>query len=371
MSVATRPIPRTASLPRLSAALSGDVLRRVERGVQVATAVHVVVATALLALICGVSEDWWLSAALSYLPRAPYLVFALAIVPAVIVHKWTLAVANCLCGLLIAGPVMGLCVPIGGSDHGKAESATDSLLVLTCNIQNGDSDLPLLLAEISDLRPDVVAIQEAKRGADVLDDHFAGWHTVDVGEFWVASRHPVRLIDECDAEATRRTTAIACEIVGPTQTWLLCDVHLSTARHGLTQLRWHSPLSGAGVDDLRWRQWERRLESEETLKFVSRYSDRPMIVLGDFNTPTSSSLFGDVWGGWQSAFDVAGYGYGFTSPCNTGRMWPPNTPWLRIDHILCDSGWRVHAAGIGRSAGSDHRLLWSRVSIDEELGDRN
>ena len=327
-----------------------------------ATVAHVIVAAGLLVLLCGVSEDWWVSAALSYLPRAPYLVFSLAIVPALILRRWGAAATNGLCGLVIAGPVMGLCAPVESPDGPVRTTGTVSRVVLTCNIQNGDSDLPTLLAEIDALAPDAVALQETQRSGDALDEHFAEWHTVHVGEFFVASRAPVRLIDQCLAEATRRPTAILCEVDGPDGAWLLCNVHLSTARPGLTKLRWHSPLSGEGVDDLRWRQWERRLESEETLKFVSRYEARPVIVLGDFNTPTGSSLFSDVWAGWRSAFDLAGWGYGFTSPCNTSRLWPENTPWLRIDHILCDSGWVIDEVGIGQSAGSDHRLMWSRVA---------
>jgi endonuclease/exonuclease/phosphatase family metal-dependent hydrolase len=206
--------------------------------------------------------------------------------------------------------------------------------------------------------------RKPKRGGE-RSPPFADWHTVHVGEYWVASRYPVRLVDQCDADAMGRTTAIMCEIDAPGGRCLLCDVHLSTARHGLTELRWHSPLSGAGVDDLRWRQWERRLESEETLRFVGRHIGQPLLVLGDFNTPTTSTLFTDVWGGWQSAFETAGWGYGFSAPCNAGRLWPHNTPWLRIDHILCDGSWQIHAAGIGRSAGSDHRLVWTRVSLLE------
>lgn len=329
--------------------------------IKTATAVNVVVTVLALVLICGVSEDWWLSAALSYLPRAPYLAFSLAILPAVIWRNWIMAIVNLLCAATIAGPVMGLSAPLG---EGAPAATSDSMLVVSCNAQNGGSDLQQLFAELDALQPDVIAFQETTQGYDEIASHFDGWHIVDAGEFCAVARYPLRLIDQCDAESTQRKTAIACEIDVPGGACLLCDIHLSTARHGLTQLRWHSPLTGAGVDDLRWRQWERRLESEETLRFVAAHVGEPTIALGDFNTPTTSTLFADIWGGgeWQSAFETAGWGYGFTSPCNTGRLWPSNTPWLRIDHILADANWQFHAAGIGRSAGSDHRLIWARMS---------
>lgn len=359
MPVATR---STASQPtRLNLALPPEWRRHTATVVSVGTVVHVLATIVLVALLCGVSEDWWFSAALSYLPRAPYLVFSLIAVPAVILRRWIPTAVNLLCGLLIAGPVMGLCAPTADADSRPIPA--DALLIVSCNVQNGDADLSKVLSEIHVLQPDIVALQEVMRGGEVLAEYFADWNTVHVGEYWVSSRFPIRLVAECEPEVSGRTTALLCEIDAPAGTLRLCDVHLNTARHGLNGLRWHSVLSGAGVDDLRWHQWERRLEAEETLKFVDEHAGLPMLAVGDFNTPTSSSLFRDIWSGWQSAFDTAGWGYGFTSPCNTSRLWPTNTPWLRIDHVLCDGAWQIHTAGIGQTDGSDHRLVWSRVSL--------
>ncbi|MFO1094116.1 MAG: endonuclease/exonuclease/phosphatase family protein [Planctomycetaceae bacterium] len=354
MPTATRQLPILLTLH-----WPHSLRQRTVKAVHRATVTHVLVAVALLILLCGVSEDWWVSAALSYLPRAPYLVFSLAIIPALLCRQWLYAGVNLLCGALIAGPVMGLCVPLSS----VTAPTPDSLLVLSCNIQNGDSDLPELLAEIDTQQPDVIAFQEVQRGEDVLAKHFAGWHTLHIDEYYVASRFPIRLLGEHHSKTTDRTTAIACEVAAPSGAWRLCDIHLSTARHGLTKLRWHSPVSRVGIRDLEWQQWERRLEAEETLHFIDDHAGLPLLVAGDFNTPTTSSLFSDVWTGWQSAFETAGTGYGYTSPCNSGRLWPRNTPWLRIDHILCDSSWQIHSVGIGHTDGSDHRLIWSRVSL--------
>jgi endonuclease/exonuclease/phosphatase family metal-dependent hydrolase len=357
--------PSVASQPtQINVTLPLDWQRRATTLVNVGTVIHALAAITLLVLLCGVSEDWWFSAALSYLPRAPYLAFSLLAIPAVLLRRWIQAAVNILCGLLIAGPVMGLCAPV--SDSSSVSIPRDALLVVSCNIQNGDADLPKVLAEFDALQPDIIALQEARRGGEILAEYFADWNTVHVGEYWVSSRFPLRFVAEYEPDVSGRETVILCEIDTPSGTFLLCDVHLNTARHGLTGLRWHSVLSGAGVDDLRWRQWERRLESAATLKFVDGHSGLPILAVGDFNTPTSSSLFRDIWSEWQSAFDTAGWGYGFTSPCNTNRLWPGNTPWLRIDHILCDRGWRIHSAGIGRTNGSDHRLVWSRVSLQPD-----
>lgn len=316
---------------------------------------------ALLVLLCVVSERWWVSAALTYVPRAPFLLPSLALIPAALLVNWRFAPANVLCAILVAGPIMGLTAPVADSVPPPGEAG--ALTIVSCNVQNGGSDLRAVLAEFDLLKADIVALQETQWGCELLTQHFSDWNTVHVGEFWVSSRFPVRLIDEFECITFERRTAILCEVDAPQGTILLCDVHLNTARHGLTELRWHSPLTGAGVRDFEFHEYQRGLEAEETLQFISEHAaGRPLMVLGDFNSPATSNVFCEHWSGFRSAFETAGAGYGYTSPCNTTRLWPANTPWLRIDHILVDDAWAVHACDIGRSDGSDHRLIWARVS---------
>ncbi|KAA0890517.1 hypothetical protein [Oryzomonas rubra] len=38
----------------------------------------------------------------------------------------------------------------------------------------------------------------------------------------------------------------------------------------------------------------------------------PVIISGNFNMPTDSAIFLDVWGKYADAFSVAGFGYGLT-----------------------------------------------------------
>ena len=358
----------TATLQRTSLSepqwIPGPVTRfrrRAARWVAGLTALNCVLVATLFVLLCVVSEDWWVSAALGYLPRCPWLAPSLLLIIAALLFRRSLALVNVLTAVVVAGPIMGLTAPLSSVPPLLDESA--ALTVISCNVQNGAGDLDTVLAELDPLDADVIALQETSWGVESLAEHLADWNTVHVGEFWVSSRHPVRLIDECTPEAFERTTAILCEIDAPQGTFLVCNVHLSTARHGLTDLRWHSPISGAGVDDLEWRQWQRRLEAEETVKFIAEHAERPLIILGDFNTPANSTLLTDVWNGYTSAFDAAGWGYGYTSPCNTSRLWPANTPWLRIDHIFCDDAWQVHRCAIGASAGSDHRLIYAWLSL--------
>src|SRR5262249_43557096 len=162
--------------------------------------------------------------------RAPYLVLSLLAIPAFLLRRWAAAAVNILCGLLIAGPIMGLCAPSQESEAGPVPS--QSLLVLSCNIQNGDADLSKVLSEFDALQPDVVALQEVLRGDEVLAEYFVDWNSIHVDEYWISSRYPIRLVAECAPEVSGRITAVLCEIDAPGGTVRLCDVHLNTARHG-------------------------------------------------------------------------------------------------------------------------------------------
>lgn len=316
----------------------------------------------LLVLLCVVSERWWFSLALSYLPRAPYLVPSVMLVIAAIFIRRRLVWVNLFSAFLVAVPIMGLRIP--WASWGGTSTGTP-LTVVTCNLQGGKRDLSKIIRELEQIRPDIIVLQEAAYGFEPILPLLEGWSTVHRGEYLVASKYPVKLRDICRAEAFGRATGILCEIDFPNSPFLVCDVHLSTARHGLSQLRIDSLLTGAGVDQLMLRQDLRGLEAFETRAFASQQGfEIPLLVTGDFNTPTSSSLYQKYWSDLTSAFDAGGWGYGYTSPSSELRHWPDNSPWLRIDHILCSSHWDVERCWVGRSDGSDHRLVAAQLSLN-------
>lgn len=317
----------------------------------------------LLVLLCVVSERWWFSMALSYLPRVPYVIPSVLLVVAALIVRRRWAWVNLFSLFLVAVPIMGFRVPWGASSG--SPTGGEMLTVVTCNIQGGKRDLTKIVAEFEEIQPDVVILQEAAYGYEPLMPFLKGWSIVHKGEFVVASPFPVKLLSEGRSDAFQRVTAMLCEIEGPTGSFLVCDVHLTTARHGLSQLRIDSVLTGAGVDQLKARQDLREIEAFETRAFASQHGfEVPLLAVGDFNVPSSSSLFQQYWSDLTSAFDAAGWGYGYTSPCEDHRHWPTNTPWLRIDHILCSSHWDIERCWIGRSDGSDHRLVAARLRLN-------
>lgn len=330
------------------------------------TWINLTAVVGLVVLLGIISERWWLSGLLTYLPRAPYALPAglLLVVSLVLRPRPTprLAWINGLSLALVAGPVMGLSVPTDVTTDDLVPGHT-RLRIVSANVQEGRGSLLRVLHEIDRLHPDLVALQETARGCDLLEEHFRHWHMIHLREFFVASRYPLRVVDHCRTKSFDRWTALLVEVDGPDGSFLLSDTHLMTPRHGATGLSVLSPLTGAGVEDFEFHQWQRALEADETREFLNANAHRPLLIAGDFNTPTHSSMFTSRWGDLHSAFDTTEFGYGYTAPCNTDSLWPKNTPWVRIDHILADGHWNIHGSRIGSLDGSDHRLIWADVSL--------
>jgi endonuclease/exonuclease/phosphatase family metal-dependent hydrolase len=315
----------------------------------------------VMLLLCFLSERWWLSALLTYLPRAPYAFPALLLLVASLVWRRGSAWVNGLSLLLVLGPIMGFTTPVASSPAPSPGRTT--LRIVSANAQEGRGSLLRLLHEIEQFQPDIVALQETSRGCESLAEHFADWHVVHLRAYFVASKYPVRVVDHCKAEAFQRWSALLVEIDGPDGPFLLGDTHLMTPRHGATGMTVLSPITGTGVEEFEWHQWQRQLEAETTRDFIDRHHTRPLLMMGDFNAPTTSSLFATHWGDLQSAYESAGTGFGYTAPCNTDSVWPQNTPWVRIDHVLADDRWSIHDCRIGTLDGSDHRLIFAEVSL--------
>jgi len=316
---------------------------------------------AVVVLLCFVSERWWLSGVLTYLPRIPYAVPAAVLLG---MSLWTARRVwwvNAVSLLLAIGPIMGLSIPV--ETPPPPASGRTPLRIVSCNVREGSIDPHRLIQELRQFRPDVVALQETARGFEPFQLEFADWHVIRLREFFIASKHPARVVEHCRAAAFDRWTALLVEIETPDGPILLSNAHLATPRHGATGLTPYSLITGDGVDEFDLHQWLRSEEAAATRAFLDARHTRPLIVVGDFNTPTTSSLFSDHWHGLQSAFEAAGWGYGYTAPCNTDTVWPQNTPWVRIDHILADDAWRVHACEIGRRDASDHRLIFAELSL--------
>ena len=317
----------------------------------------------LWALLSLSSEGWWISHILTYLPRVPYLAVPVLLIGfACKFHRKSIWFNLVSIGIVLV-PIMDFKVTLAAL---QTPPKGLDIRVLSCNVQNHKPAFSKVLSEISSLNPVVVAFQESTPHYDLLLKYFKTWNSTSSGRLWVGSKHPVKLIDHCTPEFSKRTCAIAVEVQAPSGSFLVFNVHLMTARHALTELSVTNLLNGHAAEVISNHTHNRGTESRVVRAFVFHHVRRmnlPYIIVGDFNTPSSSSLYQENWGDLPNAFDVAGSGYGYTSPCANHRMWLDNTPWLRIDHILVSPECSVRECKIGTENGSDHRLITSRLTI--------
>lgn len=305
-----------------------------------------------------VSENWWLTGTLIFVPQLPLLIPSICLLVASLVFNLRAAALNVVSLGLILVSLCGL-----GFSMKALEEVPDSagnIRVLSCNVQNFQPDFSKVMREVSRNKPDVVAFQEARdTPPEILTESLKGWHSQHVGEFWVGSRWPVKLVGSCKATPyDNRLTALKVQVETPNGPVLLSNVHLMTARRGLSNLSLGSIVSGEGPAAVEHHSFLRYEEARQTREFISSSGEEiPHIIVGDFNMPVTSNIFDEHFGSWRNSFDEAGCGFGYSAPCRPVRFWISGTPWLRIDHVLSSNQLEPLQCRTGEFNGSDHRLV--------------
>jgi endonuclease/exonuclease/phosphatase family metal-dependent hydrolase len=151
-----------------------------------------------------------------------------------------------------------------------------------------------------------------------------------------------------DAEGS----VVRYELETPAGLLTFFSLHLASPRRGLHEMI-HEPRQG--IADLQAGS-ALRGEQFENLSLEVADGTGPLLLAGDFNTPTESSLFRDVWGRYTDAFTSAGWGWGYT--------FLGNRTTVRIDHILAGPGWHCERSWVGPYLGPPHRpvladLIWT------------
>ena len=93
--------------------------------------------------------------------------------------------------------------------------------------------------------------------------------------------------------------------------------------------------------------YDRRTVLAEIARIADESSGRPMLVLGDFNTPVDSVHFHDLRRSLVNTFEHAGSGYIAT--------WPAFAPILSLDQIWANRHVEIVNCRHGRTSVSDHR----------------
>jgi len=90
-------------------------------------------------------------------------------------------------------------------------------------------------------------------------------------------------------------------------------------------------------------------------RILEPLADQPVVVMGDFNTPTDSVHLRPLRETYRNAFETAGQGYAPT--------WPLPLPVLTIDQMWANDGVQVRRCELVSTWASDHRLIQADISL--------
>lgn len=299
------------------------------------------------------ADVWWPASIFLFAPRwlcaLPLLLFCPA---AWLLRRKRLLVPLLLAGVVIAGPVTGLCVPWRTGPPPPSDGMR--VRVLTCNLHYSKAADPKgLEALVQESGADVVALQEWQAAEESSLGSGPGWYRHATQRLFLASRFPIRrAISLGHSSGGPDGSVTRYDLETPAGVVHLFSLHLASPREGIYETIHDDWLGAAEVRANIARRWQ---QSERVAAKVEGLSG-PVLLVGDFNTPPESAIFRQVWKDYSDAFAAAGRGWGYTF--SGGKTL------VRIDHILAGKGWHCTRCWVGPRVGSPHRpvlaeLVWS------------
>ncbi len=338
------PLPPAESPPVLPAGTAKPA-SRFRRLLVAAVYLYCVLIVAIWALMAWDGDRGWLATLVLFGPR---WVFALPLP--------LLAIAAAAFDRRLLWPVVfaaaTLLVPILGFRlHMPASAAEPARLrVLTCNVHE-DGFRPQSLAYlIASEEPDVVALQEVCSATKFIWP--PGWHVLNRDEFTLASRWPITEHERI-ARNPHELSAVRYTVDLPDGALQVFNVHLESPRKGFEAVmernRGFDLSRTAELDEVLQRRAD---ESAAVSAWIAGF-DGPRLIMGDFNMPPDSTIYGRSWASLGNGFSSTGWGLGFTKITRARGL----NYGARIDHVLFTPEWRCLRCWVGQDIGSDHLPL--------------
>lgn len=317
------------------------------------------------------TEQQWYWGALLYLPPEGWLLPLLILMPlALLVRPW-------LCLLQLGAVVF---VFVGYMDHHGPGSKsleveveqTESNAVLTVVTANiGQRNANLLERFLHSVQPDVIAFQEAGTFPKTFQKQFPEYDLQIQGEFKLASKLPIRnsgIVPDLGFEG--RPVAAWFELEYLDRIIVFYSVHMPTPRSFLNEFSGDKDETGGAVISQAAREnfqayWTARFDLARRLLATLRKEKRPMLVVGDFNTPDHGGVYRLIASDLLDSFAVAGSGGGDTFPANARGGYFQLGAWLRLDYLFAGRDWIPIECRVEPPVRAQHLAVMGRYHLLE------
>jgi vancomycin resistance protein VanJ len=350
--------PLTALMPATAPTRPRRWFRRI---VVAAAILYPLLLLAAVLVLRGWGLRWWLATVTLYLPRAlfalplPFVLLGLALCRA-----WKLALTQVASLLILLFPLMGLVLP----GPARREPGAPVVRVLSYNVDSGYRGFDKIVAQIDELAPDVVLLQELFHDpAPLIELLRPRYREVrSSGQFLIASRFPIRSTSQPERvplRGTMRSPRFVQQIIDtPLGPIAFYNVHPVSPRSGFYVLRAGGLKRGLLSGALLSGEKAGTLESDDELRTqqvdafarLAANEPIPVVIAGDTNLPGLSPELHLALGGFRDGFAEAGSGFGYTFPVH-------HLAWMRIDRILASAELRFVGFAVGRQIASDHACV--------------
>jgi len=230
-------------------------------------------------------------------------------------------------------------------------SVGQSLPIMSANLSGGIKNPAPMKNHIVNEQLVLIAFQETPRvEAEKIVPQ--GWDIHCIGQMCLASAYKLKYLNSQSRQVLGGYghLGLLYQLQINERKIYVMNVHLETPRKGFEDFQ----LSKLNFEAIFNNSGQRYIESSLISSWLK--DKAPLIILGDFNMPVESSIYRGNFDHYNNAFNVAGFGFGFTKHTRILN--------IRIDHILTDENFSVIKAKVGSDVGSDHNPIIATIVLN-------
>ncbi|MEO5803137.1 MAG: endonuclease/exonuclease/phosphatase family protein [Verrucomicrobiota bacterium] len=338
--------------------------RGFRKGLTLATIAYFIFLMVLLFLIGWWGERNWLLSVLLFVPAIIWFV------PFILLTPFHLVFRPKLCWITVAAlPV--ICFVYLDFCWAFPDQGKPGLTLLTNNV--GGRKLQTLNPFLKSEDPDIIALQEGWRAADVLRKQYPERFVSTQGEYVLASKIPIRKAGLLSQLAFRgRPIGARYELEYKGRSIVIYNIHMPTPRLEFDKLRGRGLVrelfGGKGVYSSKaqkdYREFvEMKIRLARELADLLQQERHPFLIAGDFNMPANGHIWELFHAKFIDAFGAKGRGYGFTFPGASGGLLKLIGTWLRLDYLFAGKDWQPILCRVEPRQAAEHCAVVARFQF--------